>query len=495
MTGRRSWSTSLTRRSSPSRSLRPPVPFKAPRPSSRCSGADRLDYSASLAVRNAKQVLPKSRIIESVIRRVRIKNYKSLRDVDLRLQPLTVIIGPNAVGKSNLFDALGLLSRIATLDSLKDAFELHRGTPLESFTLPDGGLQTLLKEESAKFTMEVDLELSPSAIRAAERQISQLREGLPDSSPVPPKRRVTERFLRYRVTVEMKTRTGVLRVVDEKLEALTKDFRTRSGRRPFIEKMANNRIHLRMEGQAHPSYFDVGLDHSIVSKSLYPPHYPHITALREDMRRWRFFYLEPGLMREDQPLERADSLQASGANLAALFNSMKASQSRQFEASKRLLHSLVPYLTDMDVELSPDGFLRLVVQENGARFSSRVISEGTLRILGLIAILSSPGTTTVLGYEEPENGVHPRRLQLIAEMLLNSARDRDTQILINTHSPFLATFFPNADLVVCQRDERDTHFEPFPLEAPMLKKDEIAAALEEPPTPLYERIVRGDYGG
>ena len=49
-----------------------------------------------------------------MIRRVFIKGYKSLRDVDLILSPLTVIIGPNASGKSNLLDALGLLSRIVT---------------------------------------------------------------------------------------------------------------------------------------------------------------------------------------------------------------------------------------------------------------------------------------------------------------------------------------------------------------------------------------------
>ena len=46
-----------------------------------------------------------------MIRRVKIQGYKSLKDIEVELQPLTVIIGPNAAGKSNLFDALGLLSR------------------------------------------------------------------------------------------------------------------------------------------------------------------------------------------------------------------------------------------------------------------------------------------------------------------------------------------------------------------------------------------------
>ena len=49
-----------------------------------------------------------------MIRRVRIQGYKSLQDIDIELAPLTIVIGPNAAGKSNLLDALGLLSRMAT---------------------------------------------------------------------------------------------------------------------------------------------------------------------------------------------------------------------------------------------------------------------------------------------------------------------------------------------------------------------------------------------
>ncbi|MCJ7621799.1 MAG: AAA family ATPase, partial [Anaerolineae bacterium] len=171
-----------------------------------------------------------------MIRRVSITGYKSLQAVTLRLEPLTVIFGPNAAGKSNLFDALGLLSRICTSKTLGDAFDPHehRGTPLEAFTYGPGGLDALLNAKSAQFTMQVDVQLSPDVIETVETRIRQLREGIADRRSKSPRKRVTERQLRYRITVETVPRTGVLRVIDEELIPLNPDGTVNQRRKPFI---------------------------------------------------------------------------------------------------------------------------------------------------------------------------------------------------------------------------------------------------------------------
>jgi len=154
-----------------------------------------------------------------MIHRVRVKGYKSLSDVSLTLQPLTIILGPNAVGKSNLFDALRLLSHIVRTRSLTDAFTEHRGDPLEAFTLEEGGLSGLLAKEEASFTVEADVELSPSTVEQVEKLLQHYRT---NGESEKRSRRITERYLRYRITVAITPRTGVLRVTDERLEALTK---------------------------------------------------------------------------------------------------------------------------------------------------------------------------------------------------------------------------------------------------------------------------------
>ena len=105
-----------------------------------------------------------------MIRRIHIQRYKSLRDVKVALQPLSVLFGPNAAGKSNFIDALQLLSRIAGSRSLKEAFEPpYRGKPMESFSFDETGLEGLMKKESVSFQIEADIELSPAVIAAAPK--------------------------------------------------------------------------------------------------------------------------------------------------------------------------------------------------------------------------------------------------------------------------------------------------------------------------------------
>lgn len=427
-----------------------------------------------------------------MIRRVRIQGYKSLKDVEIELQSLTVIIGPNAAGKSNLFDVLGLLSRAATSRNLVEAFKGHRGAPLEAFYYGDRGLRGLLEQPTVEFTIEVDVELSPEVIKTVEERIREMRKGVAEGSSVESaRRRVTEPLLRYTLTVQMAVESGYLRVTNERLVALTQDGKVKSSRKAFIER-TGDRLRLRLEGQARPTEHEVGLDYTLVSTPLYPPHYPHITAFREELSRWRFYYFEPEAMRAETPLKEVDSLGTFGADLAAFYSTLNSRNPHQFEALNRALRSLLPNIHRLDVVRTAEGMLRLEVSEGGIPFSARIISEGTLRVLGLLAITNPTAPTTVIGYEEPENGVHPRRLQLIAELLRNSAAT-GKQILVNTHSPKLPEYFESSALVVCGKKDGVTTFTPLQDLGPMFRPGQIEKALEE--TPLMERVVRGDFGG
>lgn len=433
-----------------------------------------------------------------MIRRVHVIGYKSLADVTIELGPLAVVFGPNAAGKSNLFDALGLLSRMATHKTLREAFEEHRGLAVEAFYFSDTGLEGLLRQSSIRFTIEVDVELSPEVIDTVERRIRQMQEGVGnDVQDKGTRRRVQEQLLRYTLVVEIAPSTGFLRVSDERLVALNRDGTESQRRAPFIEQM-QGRLRLRLEGQARPTDHDLGLDYTLISQPLYPPHYPHITALKEELSRWHFYYLEPDAMRREVPPGEILNLRRDGGDLAAFFKTLQTRNERQFEALNRSLSLLLPDVEQLALEPTREGLLQLRVIERGIPFPARLISEGTLRILGLLAIINPLAPSTVVGYEEPENGVHPRRLKLIAELLSNAdSFENRMQLMVNTHSPILPSYFDDDALIICRRRERHTEFIPFRSAGPLLRPQEIKSALEdETPldeTPLIERIIRGDF--
>lgn len=403
-----------------------------------------------------------------MIKRLKIKGYKSLRDIEIKFEPLSIIFGPNAAGKSNLLDALNLVSRIVTRKNLKEAFEQHRGLPLESFYYGEKGYEELLERETAEAHFEVDVELSEATIKSVEKLISEKRKGI--GAEERPHKKITEKYLRYAVTIQVLPKSGYLRVIDESLKALRKDGKEKA-RKPFVEKESSygkERFHLRMEGQAHPIYYDLGLEHSIISMSLYEPHYPHIAAFREEVATWRFYYFEPRtLMREDVPAAEIEAIGPRGENLAAFLNAIQVNDGKQMEAFNLSLKYLLPSVEHIDVDPTKQGLLSLRVTEHGLSYSSRVISEGTLRILGLLAALHPASPTTVIGYEEPENGVHPTRLKLVADLFKNTREMYKKQIVVNTHSSVFPTYFEDRFLFVCRKEGADTRLVPFRSAGPL----------------------------
>jgi predicted ATPase len=430
-----------------------------------------------------------------MLRRLQVEGYKSLTGVDVGLSRLTVVFGPNAAGKSNLLDAVSLLARLVTSETLDDAFKQHRGSPLEAFTLPTGGTQALQQQHHASFTMTADIDLSKYVVGSVQNEIRRLREGLDQNRTV--RKVVIEPLLRYSVTVEILTSSGHLRVMNERLEALKTDGTPKTSRAPFIERVGReDQLRLRHEGQGRPALEDVGQDRTIVSKRLYPPHYPHIAALREEMTRWRFYFLEPGEMRKEIALKEVETLASNGSDVAAFYNTLSYLNPLQFRAFVKSLQHVVASASDLQIERTPQGTLRLVVLEDGVPLSSSLISEGTLRVLGLLAITNPLQPLSVVGYEEPENGIHATRLATVARLLLTAAEVSDTQFILNTHSPVLPEYFQStvdATLLACRKRGRVSRFNALSSAGTLFASGEIASALNDEVSTLSERLVRGDF--
>ena len=430
--------------------------------------------------------------------RIHIKGYKSLTDARVKLKPLTLLFGPNAAGKSNFLDALQLLSNMATSRTLSEAFDPpYRGKPLESFTVGDKGIRGLVECEQLAFSIEADLNLSDAVVEDVNRQIQEMRRpsGAQSQQETGNRSFVRERRLRYSVAIEMIPRSGFLRVSDEYLAALNRRGEVSGSRSPFIQRQGE-KIRLRAEGQGHPTEYDRYLDHTILSMPHYPPHYPHLIAARRELESWLFFYFEPReRMRAANPVKEVRHIGLMGEDLAAFLNTLRAQKPQQFKAVEKALHTLIPNVEGIEVEISDLGEVELRLNENGVAIPARVLSEGTLRLLGLLALTGADSPPSLVGFEEPENGVQPGRIQLIAEMLKSRSILGDTQYIVTTHSPILPDLVSDDDLFVVRRSNRATKIDPFTTWGPLGRSRDIGRALDDGQerVPIAERMLRGDF--
>jgi predicted ATPase len=349
-----------------------------------------------------------------MLQRLRIEGFKSLRKVEVSLPAFTVLFGPNSAGKSNFLDALQALSRVATLRTLGDALSGPiRGYPVEAFGFPPGGLATLLRAPSAAFTLEGDVE-APRA-KSGGRRAS---------------------LIRYRVKVAIAPESGALTVQDEYLSELKQDGKPLT---PRIE-VEDGHVLIRSAGKAgRPRKEPVGLNYTIVSDprwagDLYRP----FERLRSELASWRVYYLDPRVsMRRPCPPSDVTDIGTLGENIAPFLHRLRAEKPKHFEAVVRTVCTLIPSIEDVRVDLDPGrGTLDIQVEQDGVQYSSRIISEGTLRVLALCAMAANPWPASLVAFEEPENGVHPRRLQLIADLLWSLSATPGRQVIVTTHSPF-----------------------------------------------------------
>jgi len=441
-----------------------------------------------------------------MLRRIVLKGYKSFPEHDLHLEPFCVLFGPNAAGKSNFLDAIQLIGRLARCSTLKDAFAPpYRGTALESFTFPPNGIKGLLEQHSARMSFEVDVELSDAVVRKIDqlvRDMKSTRIAAESSEPYGGKTEsqyVKERFLRYRIEIEVLPKSGILRVVDEYLAALNAKGEPRSSRHPFLEKVGG-KLHLRMEGRAHPRYHDVHLDRSVLSMPHYAPHCPHLAAMQEQLSRWCIFYFEPReRMRMTNPVRDVSHIGLMGEELAAFLNTLRSVDERQLRGVEKAIHAIVPSITGLDINVNDLGEVELRIREGNATIPARVVSEGTLRILGLLALGATKQPLPLIGFEEPENGVHPRRVRLIAELLRNRAEEGATQIIVTTHSRILPDLIPDKHLYVCRRVKGKSEITPLSTWRPCARTDinqdarDAKQSADKGTLLTSQRIMRGDF--
>lgn len=386
-----------------------------------------------------------------MLTRLEVNGFKTFEKLDVALTPFTMVVGNNAAGKSNLFDVIQLLSNLATKD-VSEAVNGMRGEPLELFRQTAAG-------RSKQIELAVEVLIDPTVKDPWGSEVT-----------------LTHTRLRYEVTLERReTKPGIERIqvareaafpIMRKDDVWAKKMEPSKAFREAYLKYSRKTPLLTTESMPEGLTFSVHQDgkhgrnrpasaaEATVLYSITNAEFPHLFALREAMRHWRLLQLDPALLRRPVPATASDVLNADGSNLAAVLAQLKAETATAVRPDGVLsdivaeLNNLIPGTTKLDAELheaSREYRIKLTMRD-GLPFSSRVISDGTLRVLALLTLLHDPRHRGLICFEEPENGVHPGRIkQLIQRLKDMVTRPHDfeageevtplSQLLLNSHSP------------------------------------------------------------
>ncbi|WP_129677570.1 AAA family ATPase [Candidatus Chloroploca sp. Khr17] len=394
-----------------------------------------------------------------MITQIEIDGFKTLQATTIPLRPFLAFAGPNNTGKSNLFDALHLLSLLPSYD-LPDILQMVRGDPFEIFSLQADGTYR------QRLHIAVELLLDPSFHDEFEGWITLKRT-----------------WLRYELTLEREEHDHGSRVQiareqllvkpsDERLPwAASSAFKqthivTKRRNVPYISLNPDSEITVHQDGaeRGRPRLMRRGTRQSILHVLRDAGEFPHICAVRNELLRWRFIHLDPEAMREANAIDGPERMDHHGRYLAAaLQRIMRHNGSAQAEISA-WIGQFIPGARQIHVRQLDELYRYLIELEmlDGRRFSSRVLSDGTLRMLGLLALQYDEDQVGMICLEEPENGVHPRRLKTVVDVLKGFATDplqEDVdqneftplrQVLINTYSPQLVRELSPEDLVLVE---------------------------------------------
>ena len=346
-----------------------------------------------------------------------------------RLSALNVLIGANGSGKSNVVEAL----------------ELLRSTPVDfAQAIRDGGgpQEWLWKGDppSRRATLDVVLEAEPPASQplryriefaAVQNRVEVLDEAIENTEPAPGE---TDVYFYYRF------QHGRPAINVRELEVDADNAPGVAGPR------LPARRHLRRE--------TLPADQSVLAQFRDADLYPEVTwvgkrfAGMQTFREWTFGRYAP--LRRPQPADLPeDRLLPDAKNLALVLNQIQHRDGRRFDD---LLKRFFPRFGRMTTLVS-GGTVQFYLHETG--FSSPVpptrLSDGTIRFVALLATLLSPSPPPLVCIEEPELGLHPDAVALLAELLAEASERM--QIVVTTHSDALVSALtgqPDA-VVACER--------------------------------------------
>ncbi|MBK7758357.1 MAG: AAA family ATPase [Deltaproteobacteria bacterium] len=308
-----------------------------------------------------------------------LKGFKSFDDERMALGGLTVLVGANASGKSNVLDAIRLLQGLALGKPVSTAIRGEWVGGLPVWPGVRGGVADIAMRGREEFELGTTWETKGGLIE------HHVQIGL---KPEP--RRLSESIALH-------------------------------GQRMKMPRGLNDLESIRLGAPG----------------KIWPSRRAGVSQVRRILSEALFLDITPSRMRDYAP-KSATRLDLEGENVSALAWSVCQDAEARADLVDWLAELCAPELEDIDFAETELGDVMLIlVERGGRRMPARSLSDGTLRFLGeLLALRTAPEGSLML-IEEIENGLHPTRAHLLVEAMEAAVVERKVQIIATTHSPLV----------------------------------------------------------
>jgi len=399
-----------------------------------------------------------------VISELKIRNFKSLESVDLKLGHFNLLVGANASGKSNFLDALRFLQGIGNGLSIAEildgrpqtstsvkwdgirggsrfvAFRRKDGSPAETVEL-GGSIPETILYGIERSDLGFELKLTPETGRFEQRM------GITPDRPG-----YLQCYLPYGESIESFRSKGLAEGFHS--TSLNEGILYRAMASAFdtAARDHSNRLKQRDEGLIAE---EVGHLNSPTRESLDPsPEWVDAAHIFDALRDMQPIDPYPDNLRGYSGSPSRSQMGEHGEGFAALIHEIESNGSK-------------PALLEWLKELRPDEVcdiyaleglnndFMVAIKEGNKEFRGPVLSEGTLRFIALAAAFFQPSMPKILVIEEIEKGLHPSRLRLLLELMRSQSKRTGTQVFATTHSPTLLNWLTEEDrktTFVCTRD-------------------------------------------
>jgi predicted ATPase len=393
-----------------------------------------------------------------------VENFRSLRDVTIPLGPLTVLVGANGVGKSNVLKVFDLLADIIRTD-LEPALETRGGFDEVAFwggPKPPTALRIRLK---ATWTTHS----SPKA--PDEYDLKVRRYSAPSNKDNGRYRLTRSESFQFK-----RTRGRGRRITVSGERATVVDTRPKSNAPEESSEFGIQRLSSGLSTLPRLASTEGGTEVARVAQQLssFRVFDVHVDAARQPS--WRLY----------------DALSSNADNLASFLYTLSIGSSELWDRLMDDARSVLPQLLDIEFVMVGGGAEQITVflRERGLRRPTPLAdaSYGTVRLLGLLALLYDPAPPALTCIEEIDHGLHPQALRLIVERLREASAL--TQFIVATHSPALTDRLLPEEIVICERDDDGASL------IPAMTTGDVRAIVEESgDLPLGELWFSGVLGG